>query len=530
MASKISDAEPFELIPRQGGAEEEDAYVFVEATDNNVADKQDDELDGPGDFVLTEYFSDVEPSVSASPHRLAVLPDEAMISSASAPETGPKSSPLVVSLLLNTEWQKDAVIVKAFWKRFLFIIFISVIRLAVSPLFINFRGGTMHSNPHSHGVVAIATLDDNPDAPFSPLVKSGMLLNEKRSSTYTHRMKQSPTLEKVDESLSLLVNELKSSVKHPENSDAATSKTYRSTSGFRGEIPCLKLNPSFPSNNVVADFARQTPRIVASLLEGAPQPGIVLSSGNPVLIPVRSLIPFAAPRRSSPPLLFTNDGDRINYMGVGKSGDRFIPVPTVVETGIPTLNNTHLDIATHHSDTNEDDGCGSNEFAFPLTAKNSKVIYPYGVHSKNIFEDVVRSYRKTGATKTADKHVLVQQKVRPVSVALTAATFHEFLREKRHVFVRFFYPCSSYDRLLVPVWNKFSKMCADIDNCEFATATVDCVAEPLICDEQEIVTVPTLRWFDHTAATFQDYKGRRAVKDLRKFARKCFDQDFRQHG
>jgi Thioredoxin len=223
-----------------------------------------------------------------------------------------------------------------------------------------------------------------------------------------------------------------------------------------------------------------TPHRIVSRLEGAPQPVLprhhgMAHSWQPAFIPVRSLIPFAAPRPSPVP-------DRQNMK------HRVVPVPStrakVIAGQTPSLNETNaINIISEMSDNS-------------ATAK-VEPSSPRPAIKRNIAPSIDYA-----------------------SDELTQDTFHEFVHQYNRSFVVFYFPCASYDRLLVPIWKAFTLVMKPyIDQKGFKTGTVDCLAHPKVCEQQDISRFPTLRWYQNGGlAHYGDYKGRRTVNKLLKYA------------
>lgn len=231
-------------------------------------------------------------------------------------------------------------------------------------------------------------------------------------------------------------------------------------------------------------------------------------------IPVRSMIPFAAPKRSSIKGTAVRSGRELHLDPV--------PVPAMGHQDcIPTYNESGSSGHVWEEKNVASSLNGRNAVITDEVQEDRFAHIPTLVTFKSNNSRRTKRKRKVGRGRIEGGLVAVRDQVIVAegrSLALAQYTFHEFLRQHDSVFVSFFHPCATYELLLAPLWTNFSAE-VFINKLPLVTATVDCHSHPSLCRQQGIEKFITLRWFRNGAAVIPDFIEERTVSKLMKYSR-----------
>jgi Thioredoxin len=457
-------SDQFEFVPRFG--EEDESYTFVDV----AGEEENSEVDG---FLLTGAPATVENSAVVAHDTDTRTSDAATINGEQKMCQTPADYGLAPLLI-------DEIAKGQLWK-------VSLVVLVLMSLVYD---GFLHSDARQSKAKAVARNKGEQVMvqSFELHVGEGFDVTMPRdtdSARHKHNMNYYPTtlssLQSTDQrSAGSSVDQATKSLSVWDMFHAMEEQNVSLAPSSDSQSPDIPT-PRPTSIKYTTALSILTPHRIVSRLEGAPQPVVVqghhgMAHWQPAFIPVRSLIPFAAPRPSPVP-------DRTNMK------HRMVPVPStrakVIAGRTPSLNETDTTniIISEMSDS----------------ATTAKKVEPS--HRPAIKRNIARS-------------------IDYASDELTQDTFNEFVHQYNRSFVIFYFPCASYDRLLVPVWQAFTLVMKPyIDQKGFKTGTVDCLAHPKVCEQQEISRFPTLRWYQNGGlALYGDYMGRRTVNKLLKYA------------
>jgi Thioredoxin len=258
------------------------------------------------------------------------------------------------------------------------------------------------------------------------------------------------------------------------------------------------------------------PSLSTTAWEGGCHPNHNIAPHHPVQIPVRSLIPFAAPKRSPLRGMF---GQRSELVPVPSMGLRDC-IPTFNETdsfGSGQSSSTTTVIVSPHGgipgDTTTVNAKRSLEVlkAFPTLATAWKTTKPVGMTTRKR-KAVPGESRLTPFNDKAEADT-------DRSVTLTQYTFYEYMQLHDTVLVAFYRSGATHQLVFAPIWNNFTSA-ALTEQLPLITAKVDCHSQPNICRELDVTKSPTVRWFYQGSAVLPDYKGELTVQKLLKHSKK----------